>query len=273
MPLDGEQQERDPLLRRDPIEQGVEPERDLVVIELTIRRQRRIARLIGGWQERERNMATQSTTQLMHGHVDGDAGHPRLQCSFAPIPREAPDRLDERALNQILQVRRVADQPHDDPLDVEHVRPEERSGNQLPITFALNDAPPKPEPQTVTMPDVWDYNTFLIALRSWEGAVGTSAKLEVMRSRFLWSMAIKIGGTEKLATELGELPALRFDAHSFKLTRTGAQDTTSDERDMSIWVSDDNDRVPLKLVARTDYGDVQMEIVDYQPGSGKRVRP
>lgn len=148
-----------------------------------------------------------------------------------------------------------------------------RSGNQLPITFALNDATPQPEPQTVTLPDVWDYNSFLIALRSWEGPIGTSAKLEVMRSRFLWSMAIKIGGKEKLATELGELPALRFDAHTFKLTRTGAKDTTSDERDMSIWISDDNDRVPLQLVARTDYGDIKMEIVDYQPGTGTRVRP
>ncbi len=148
-----------------------------------------------------------------------------------------------------------------------------RSGNQVPITFALNDASPQPEPQTVTQADVWDYNAFLIGLRSWEGPTGTSAKLEVLRSRFLWSMAVKIGGKEKLATELGELPALRFDAHTFKLTRTGAKDMTSDERDLSIWVSDDNDRVPLKLVARTDYGDVQMEIVDYQPGTGKHLRP
>jgi hypothetical protein len=148
-----------------------------------------------------------------------------------------------------------------------------RSGNQVPITFALNDATPQPEPQTVTQADVWDYNAFLIALRSWEGATGTAAKIEVLRSRFLWSMAVKIGGKEKLATELGELPSLRFDAHTFKLTRTGAKDMTSDERDLSIWISDDNDRVPLKLIARTDYGDVKMEIVDYQPGTGTRLRP
>lgn len=148
-----------------------------------------------------------------------------------------------------------------------------RSGNQVPMTFALNDAPPQSEPQTVTLPDVWDYNAFLIALRSWEGPVGTAAKIEVLRSRYLWSMALKIGGKEKLTTELGELPALRFDAHTFKLTRAGAKDMTSDERDLSIWISDDNDRVPLKLVARSDYGDVKMEIVDYQPGTGARLRP
>ncbi len=148
-----------------------------------------------------------------------------------------------------------------------------RTGDQVPITFALNDAPPAPEPQKVTLPDVWDYNGFLIALRSWEGPAGTAAKLEVLRSRFLWSMAVKVAGKEKLATELGELPSLRFDAHTFKLTRAGAKDMTSDERDLSIWISDDNDRVPLRLTARTDYGDIKMEIVDYQPGTGKRLRP
>ena len=148
-----------------------------------------------------------------------------------------------------------------------------RTGDQVPITFALNDAQPAPEPQTVRLPDVWDYNAFLIALRSWEGVVGSAAKIEVLRSRFLWAMDVKIGGKEKLTTELGELPALRFDAHTFKLTRAAVKDTTSDERDLSIWISDDNDRVPLKLIARTDYGDIKMEIVDYQPGTGKKLRP
>jgi len=147
-----------------------------------------------------------------------------------------------------------------------------RTGDQVPITFALNDAPPQPEPQKVSLPDVWDYNGFLVALRSWEGPPGTTQKIEVLRSRYLWAMEIKIKGKEKLTTDLGELPALRFDAHTFKLTRAGEKDMTSEERDMSIWISDDNDRVPLKLTARSDYGDIKMEIVDYQPGTGQRLR-
>ncbi len=147
-----------------------------------------------------------------------------------------------------------------------------RSGDQVPITFALNDETPTPEPQKVSLPDVWDYNAFLVALRSWEGPAGTKQKIEVLRSRYMWAMEITIKGNEKLTTELGELPALRFDGHTFRLTRAGVKDTTSDERDLSIWISDDNDRVPLKLTARTDYGDIKMEIVDYQPGTGQRLR-
>lgn len=148
-----------------------------------------------------------------------------------------------------------------------------RAGDQVPITFALNDAPPTPEPQKFKYPEAWDYNAFLIALRAWEGPIGTTQKLEVLRSRWLWHMEVKIGRKEQLATELGDLPALRFDAHVFKLDRAGNKDTTSEERDFSVWVSDDDGRVPIQINARTDYGDVKMQIVEYQPGTGQRLRP
>jgi hypothetical protein len=94
----------------------------------------------------------------------------------------------------------------------------------------------------------------------------------VFRSRFLWHVAMKIHGKEKLVTELGELPALRFDGHTYKVNRQGERDKESDERDFSIWISDDDGRVPLQVVAKTDYGDMKMQIVDYQPGAGKRLR-
>jgi hypothetical protein len=148
----------------------------------------------------------------------------------------------------------------------------ERANDHVPITFHLNDDPPAPEPQKVSFPDVWDYNAFLIALRSWEGPAGTSVTTEVLRSRYLWHVEMKIHGKEKLVTELGEMPALRFDGHTYKLTRDGAKFPDSDERNFSIWISDDDGRVPLQIVARTDYGDMKMQIIDYQPGAGKRLR-
>ena len=147
-----------------------------------------------------------------------------------------------------------------------------RTGDSVPITFHLDDAPPQPEPQKVTMPDVWDLNAFVIALRSWEGPPGTQVSLEVLRSRYLWHVEAKIHGKEKIVTELGELPALRFDAHLYKLERTGAKAQGSDERDFSIWISDEGGRVPLKITAKTDYGDIEMKIVDYQPGNGAPLR-
>jgi hypothetical protein len=69
------------------------------------------------------------------------------------------------------------------------------------------------------------------------------------------------------------LPALRFDGHTYKLGRDGKPLAGTAARDFSLWISDDDGRVPLQIVARTDYGPIKMTIVDYQPGNGKRLRP
>jgi hypothetical protein len=148
----------------------------------------------------------------------------------------------------------------------------QREGNAVPIEFHVNDEPPKPEPQLVSLRDVWDFNAFLVALRSWDVPAGASVICEVMRSRFLWHVQITVRDKAKLVTELGALPAQRFDGHTYKLDRDGKKSAGDDERDFSIWISDDDGRVPLQVVARTDYGDMKMQIVDYQPGSGKRLR-
>ena len=148
----------------------------------------------------------------------------------------------------------------------------ERTGNSVPMDFHLNDEPPKPEPQTVSLPDTWDYNAFVIALRGWEAPPQTSITAEVLRSRYLWNVKMTIHGREKINTELGEFPALRIDGHTYKLGRDGKRFPDTDERDFSIWISDDADRVPLSTVARTDYGDIKMMIVEYTPGTGERLR-
>jgi len=150
-----------------------------------------------------------------------------------------------------------------------------RQGDQIPVTFHINDAAPTPEPQKVTASEIWDYNAFVVALRAWEGEPGTALSAEVFRSRYLWHVDIKIRGKEKISTELAELSevtALRFDAHTYKLTRDGAKFPGNDERDFSVWISDDDGRVPLQTVAKTDYGDIKMKIVEYVAGSGARLR-
>jgi len=148
----------------------------------------------------------------------------------------------------------------------------ERSGDMVPIEFHVNDDPPKSEPQKVSMPDTWDYDSFLVALRSWEGTPGSSVSAEVLRSRYLWHVDMKIHGKEDLHTALGDFPALRLDGHTYRLDRNDNKSAGNDPRDFAIWISDDDARVPLRVRTKTDYGDVDMEIVDYQQGTGQRLR-
>lgn len=158
--------------------------------------------------------------------------------------------------------------------DIEHstIDIAKRAGDSVPVMFHINDAEAKAEPQKVTLPDTWDLNSFLVVLRAWEGETGTKQTLEVFRSRFLWKMDVTIRGKTKLETELGNLPALRFDAHVVKLDRNGQKYPDTDERDFSLWISDDAGRVPLQINAKTDYGDVTMKIVEYQAGNGDPLR-
>jgi hypothetical protein len=147
-----------------------------------------------------------------------------------------------------------------------------RKDNVVPISFHLNDAAPEREPQVVSLPDVWDFNSFLMVLRAWDPPPGTRVVAEVMRSRFVWHVEMTARGKEKLTTALGTLPARRLDGHTYKLDRKGGRSPGSDERDFSIWISDDDGRVPLKVGAKTDYGEITLSITDYSPGTGKRLR-
>jgi Protein of unknown function (DUF3108) len=148
----------------------------------------------------------------------------------------------------------------------------ERTANTVPVDFHLNDQPPVAEPQVVSLPDIWDYNAFLVALRTWDGAPGSTITAEVFRSRYMWHVEMKVKGKTKLVTALGELPAIELEGRTYKVDR--ANHKVSDEpREFAVWVSDDDGRVPLQNVAKTDYGDMKMEITDYAPGTGARLRP
>lgn len=125
--------------------------------------------------------------------------------------------------------------------------------------------------QVVSEAPLFDMNGFLIALRSWEVEPGTTATADIIRSRFLWRTEVKMVGFENVVTELGELPALRIDGISQRIGRDGQLDPKSDRRKYSLWISNDADRVPLAIVARTDYGDLRMDIVEYTAGTGTRI--
>lgn len=151
-------------------------------------------------------------------------------------------------------------------------RIDQRAEDVVPIDVWLDDRPTH-EPQKVSMPDVWDYNAYLVALRAWEAPPGSTVTTEVFRSRFLWNVTMTIQGEEKLVTELGEFPTLRFEGHAYRLTRDGKRSTDAQERTFQIWITNDSGRVPVLTKAQTDYGDIELAIVDYQPGTGERLRP
>jgi hypothetical protein len=89
----------------------------------------------------------------------------------------------------------------------------------------------------------------------------------------MWNVTMTIHGEEKLVTALGEFPTLRFDGRAYRLERDGKRSLDSAEREFSVWITNDQGRVPVQTTGRTDYGDIKLTIIDYQPGNGERLRP
>jgi hypothetical protein len=149
----------------------------------------------------------------------------------------------------------------------------ERAEDLVPVDVWLDDRPAVSEPQKVSLPDVWDYNAYLVALRMWEAPAGSTVTTEMFRSRYMWNVTMTIHGEEKLVTALGEFPTLRFDGRAYRLERDGKRSLDSAEREFSVWITNDQGRVPVQTTGRTDYGDIKLTIIDYQPGNGERLRP
>jgi hypothetical protein len=149
----------------------------------------------------------------------------------------------------------------------------QRKGDQMPVEVQFLGKQPAIEMQKLTTPDVWDYNALVIAFRAWDAKKGSTVTAEVMRSMYLWHTTVVVRDEETIVTEIGDFSAVRIDGISYRLMRDGSRDKGTPERNFSIWISSDDGRVPLQSTAQTDYGDVKMLLVDYQPGNGNRLRP
>lgn len=142
----------------------------------------------------------------------------------------------------------------------------ERQGDLVTVLVKRGDgdaAEERTEQQKVSG-EIWDLNAVMIALRQLEAPLGTKLSFETFRSRYVWRTELTVAKREQLTTELGRVQTLRFEGWGHGLRRDGELNDEP-ERRFTIWISDDADRVPVRLVGVTDYGDIKMEITSYVP--------
>lgn len=73
----------------------------------------------------------------------------------------------------------------------------------------------------------------------------------------IWDLKIRYVGKETIKTKLGKIKTLRFDP----VTEVGRAFKT--ENDMSVWFSDDQNRIPVKIKVNLIVGSVNVELVQY----------
>jgi len=113
---------------------------------------------------------------------------------------------------------------------------------------------------------VYDTHSVMGALRAWEPAEGTRAYFYAVSGRRLYRVQIAHAGTATIKTSLGRYSAVRIEGTATRLRRSLSPNKQRKPRQFTLWLSDDANRVPLRVEARTEYGAVKVELVDYERG-------
>jgi hypothetical protein len=120
----------------------------------------------------------------------------------------------------------------------------------------------------VTLPPgetMHDLHSALGALRAWEPAPGEAAYFYSVSGRRVWRTELAFRGSEALRTAMGLRTALRFQGSSVRLNHRSLDvDTKKPARQLELWISDDAQRMPLRVVVHSEYGDFRAELVAYQ---------
>jgi hypothetical protein len=111
---------------------------------------------------------------------------------------------------------------------------------------------------------VHDAHSAMAMVRTWKAEPGAKMGLWVIGGRRIWRTEVWPVGTETIGTYLGNQPALRLDGMSVRSRPDLTVEPGKKPRYFSVWLSDDADRVPLRFTARTELGEITIELVNYQ---------
>jgi hypothetical protein len=128
-----------------------------------------------------------------------------------------------------------------------------RSGDPNPHNYKINFGT-----QTVH-----DTHSAMAQVRGWRPAAGTTRSVFVVGGRRLWRVDVKFVGTETIGSAMGNRPAIKFEGASFRARPNFTIETDKPMRTFQVWLSDDADRVPLRVLANTELGDVTVDLTDY----------
>jgi hypothetical protein len=118
---------------------------------------------------------------------------------------------------------------------------------------------------------VYDSHAAIARLRAWTPEPGQRAYFYVVGGRFLWHNMVQLTARETVRTSLGTFPALRIDGLATRVNSRLGYDIGKKPRTYTVWVSDDADRVPLKVLARTELGNLEVELVHYERPSRRLI--
>jgi Protein of unknown function (DUF3108) len=110
---------------------------------------------------------------------------------------------------------------------------------------------------------VHDAHSAMAQLRGWRATPGTRRTVFVVGGRRLWRIDVTYAGQDTIGSAIGNRRAIRFAGESYRARPDFSPETARPTRTFTVWLSDDADRVPLRVMAKTELGDVVMNLTEY----------
>jgi uncharacterized protein DUF3108 len=138
------------------------------------------------------------------------------------------------------------------------------TGSLAHVTFSRDD---DPTPHSFKLDfgamTVHDTHSAMAQLRGWRATPGTMKRVFVVGGRRLWRVDVKYIGEETIGSVLGNRRAVHFSGASYRASPKFTVEGDKPARTFDVWLSDDADRVPLKMTAQTELGEVSMDLTEY----------
>jgi hypothetical protein len=132
------------------------------------------------------------------------------------------------------------------------------------------EAPEKPKRTSfgetaVPIDDVpHDAHTSIGFLRRWHPEPGTRGNVYAVYGRYVWRADVTFRGPDTITTALGESRAVRIDGVATKLLGKQLRPSAlTPRRPFSMWISDDERHVPLRVLVETQLAKVSLDVVGY----------
>jgi hypothetical protein len=138
------------------------------------------------------------------------------------------------------------------------------TGTIADVTYKRSDDP-NPHKYKINFgtQTVHDTHSAMAQIRGWRPAPGTTRSVFVVGGRRLWRVDVRFVGLETVGSSMGNRRAIKFEGASFRARPNFTVETDKPMRTFTVWLSDDADRVPLRVLASTELGDITVDLTEY----------
>jgi len=103
----------------------------------------------------------------------------------------------------------------------------------------------------------------VLALRGWAAPQGARVTVYSLGGIRVWKNVFTVEGKDDLDGPLGRRPAIRIHGVSTRVTAALVDDTSKPARTFTFWLTDDAQRIPVRLSAHTELGDIVANATSY----------